>query len=74
MNEKASMCTLWYGCHKLVKSVVIVMYIVQTANTGKIVRLLQRPESLPCLCNGKGTGRIKFLQAIWSIPVLLPIF
>ncbi|GFH88353.1 hypothetical protein IR149_21250 [Bacteroides acidifaciens] len=58
----------------LVKSVVIVMYIVQTANTGKIVRLLQRPESLPCLCNGKGTGRIKFLQAIWSIPVLLPIF
>ena len=58
----------------LVKSVAIVMYIVQTANTGKIVRLLQRPESLPCLCNGKGTGRIKFLQAIWSIPVLLPIF
>ena len=58
----------------LVKSVVIVMYIVQTANTGKIVRLLQRPESLPCLCNGKGTGRIKFLQAIWSIPVILPIF
>ena len=58
----------------LVKSVVIVMYILQTANTGKIVRLLQRPESLPCLCNGKGTGRIKFLQAIWSIPVLLPIF
>ena len=58
----------------LVKSVVIVMYIVQTANTGKIVRLLQRPESLPCLCNGKGTGRIKFLQAIWSIPVFLPIF
>ncbi len=58
----------------LVKSVVIVMYIVRTANTGKIVRLLQRPESLPCLCNGKGTGRIKFLQAIWSIPVLLPIF
>ena len=58
----------------LVKSVVIVMYIVQTANTGKIVRLLQRPESLPCLCNGKGTGRIKFLQEFCSIPVLLPIF
>jgi hypothetical protein len=55
MNEKASMCTLWYGCHKL-SEVCRYCYVYRTdgkygkdssfvAKTGKFALPLQRKRN-----------------------------
>lgn len=74
MGEKASMWNLWHGCHKLSEGCRH-CYVYRTdGKYGKDSSVVTKTESSIYPCSVKRMVRIRYLQGIWYIPVLLQIF